>query len=103
MIAELNIEPIGTGSHLSEAVAGVVDLIQRSGLDYQVTAMGTLVEGESEQVWDLLRRCHAMARSRAGRIITGIRIDDRGDEASALHHKVHRVEDILGKELKKTA
>ena len=97
MLAELTIEPIGKGSHLAAPLARVVDLVAASGLPFQVTAMGTLVEGEPEKVWDLLRHCHELARNDSGRVITEIRIDDRGDTAGALLRNVERIEEVLGK------
>jgi uncharacterized protein YqgV (UPF0045/DUF77 family) len=61
--------------------------------------MGTLIEGPPGKIWDLLRRCHERARRDSDRVITEIRIDDRGDGAAFLHRNVKRVEEVLGKPL----
>jgi uncharacterized protein (TIGR00106 family) len=103
MLAELSIEPLGKSDHVSAPIARVVDLIAESGLDYQVTAMGTLVEGDSQRVWDLVRRCHELAREGCGRVITQIRIDERSNGGPALHRSVERVEKVLGKPVHKSA
>lgn len=103
MLAELSIEPIADGDHMASALARTIDLITQSGLDYEVTAMGTLVEGTNDQIWDLLRRCHDRARHDSQRVITEIRIDDRGDKALSLHRNVSRIEEVLGKSVKKSA
>ena len=103
MLAELTIEPLGHTGHISGPVAQVIKLIADSGLDYQVTAMGTLFEGEPEVVWDVIRRCHALACQQAERVVTEVRIDDRRDGAESLHRSVHRIEDVLGKRLQTSA
>ena len=51
MLAELEIIPIGTKSaSLSGLLAEVAKLIDASGLDYRVGPMGTVVEGEWDQI-----------------------------------------------------
>ncbi len=96
MLAELTILPIGGGEHMTEPLARVVDLVERSGLDHQVTAMGTLVEGPPDRVWALLRRCHEAAREACGRVVTEVRIDDFGGRTHAIERTVERVGEALG-------
>jgi len=45
MLVEFSITPIGRGESLSEDVARILDLVDRSGLNYKLTPMGTIVEG----------------------------------------------------------
>ncbi len=49
MIAEISVIPIGEGIDLSGYVARVVKIIDESGLDYKLNAMGTVVEGDSDR------------------------------------------------------
>lgn len=99
MIAELTILPLGDGAHLSEALAPVLELIERSGLEHQVTAMGTLIEGPPEELWGLLRRCHEAAREGAPRVVTEIRLDDGAGArlAASVRHVEHRLGRTLSK------
>lgn len=94
-MVELSITPVGEGEHLAGPVSLAVDLIAESGLTYQVTAMGTLIEGEDEAVWALLRRCHEAVRGSSARLITEIRIDDSRRHAQAMDRSVRRVEEEL--------
>jgi uncharacterized protein (TIGR00106 family) len=96
MIAEFSILPVGKGESLSPAVAKIVKLVAKSGLDYQLTAMGTIVEGEPKQVWRLLEKCHQSARRDARRVLTSIRIDDRAGAKNRIAGKVRAVERKLG-------
>jgi uncharacterized protein (TIGR00106 family) len=101
MVAEFSIVPIGEGEELAGLVAGIVDLIDRSGLAYQLTAMGTIVEGEWDEVLGLIKRCHAKMRESASRVYTSITIDDRDTAVGRLKGKVKDVECVLGRELVK--
>ena len=101
MLAEFSVSPAGAES-MGDEVARCLDLVDRSGLDYQLTAMGTLVEGEWDAVLDLIGRCHEAVREEAGRVVTTIRIDDREGVEGALRSKVADVERILGRELRKS-
>ncbi|MCJ7644457.1 MAG: MTH1187 family thiamine-binding protein [Candidatus Aminicenantes bacterium] len=101
MIAEFSVVPVGKGEELAELVAGVVDIIDRSGLPYQLTAMGTLVEGEWDDVLALIKECHFKMRRRGARVLTRISIDDRENAVDRLTGKVRDVEKVLGRELRK--
>lgn len=103
MLAELTITPLGAGEDIAVAVAHVVEVVADSGLDYQVTALGTLVEGEADEVWALVRRCHELARAENDRVLTAIRIDDSDDAHHELTNDVEKVESILGRALRGSA
>ena len=66
MIAEISVIPIGEGIDLASYVARIVKIIDESGLDYKLNAMGTVVEGDSDRVFDLIKnvtiRCWKMRR-----------------------------------------
>ena len=64
-LLEFSITPLGAGESVSQYVARAVDLIDKSGLDYRLHAMGTVVEGDVGPLLDLLQAVH---RSRGGRL-----------------------------------
>lgn len=101
MIVEFSVVPIGRGEALAEPVARILDLVDKSGLPYQLTAMGTIVEGEWDEVLGLIRRCHEAMRGQASRVYTHITIDDRAKSTERIRGKVREVEEALGRELKK--
>ena len=82
-------------------MAQVLDLVDRSGLDYKLTAMGTLIEGEWDEVMRLIKECHLLMRERAPRVVTWIHIDDRPGRKGMLESKIRAVEERLGRELRK--
>lgn len=79
-VAEFSITPIMEGS-LRRYVKLAVDEVKQSGLDYQVGAMGTTVEGEIEDIVAVVTRAHRRVREAgAERVVTTIKIDDRDRE-----------------------
>jgi uncharacterized protein (TIGR00106 family) len=92
--------PVGSGESLREPVAKVLDLVDRSGLPYQHTAMGTLIEGDWDEVMELVRDCHQALRQSHRRVVTTIKIDDREGGKDRLRAKVRSVESALGRSLK---
>jgi uncharacterized protein (TIGR00106 family) len=100
MIVEFSIVPIGKGEELAGPVAKIVDIIDRSGLPYRLNAMGTVVEGEWDDVFALIKECHKKMRQEAGRVQTHIAIDDRERAKGRITGKVEDVEKILGRKLK---
>ncbi len=101
MIVEFSVVPVGRGEELAGPVARVLDLVDRSGLPYRLTAMGTIVEGDWDEVLALVRRCHEAMRGESSRVLTHVTIDDRAGASGRIAGKVRDVEQALGRELKK--
>jgi len=101
MLAFFSVSPGDKGEHLSKYVAKSLELIEKSGLDYVIGPMGTTVEGEPEEVFDLIKRCHIQMREFSVRVGTSIKIDDHVGRTGRLTGKVKSVEKAIGHELKK--
>jgi len=100
MLAEFSIIPLGKGKHLAGYVAEVLKLVDQSGLDYRLHAMGTEVEGSWDEVMGLIRRCHERMGKLCGRVYTQIRIDDFPGRTGMICSKVSAVERRVGSKLK---
>jgi len=87
-VAEIYITPLGTGdSSLREFVRALRPLLESSGLAYEQTPLGTLVEGPLERILELTGALHAAtfaAHTGAARVVTHLRIDERRDGEAAL-------------------
>ena len=101
MIAEFSIVPLGKGVSVSAYVAQAVKLVEESGLDYRLTPMGTIVEGDCEAVFDLIRRCHSAVAGDCERVLTRISIDDRRTATPRMKQKIKSVEERLGHDVEK--
>ena len=101
MLAIVNILPIGKGASLRREVALALDLIDRSGLDYRLTAMGTVIEGDWDPVMRLVKRLRDRLLKRAGRVYLTLAIDDRKERGRRLESKTQAVESVLGRRLRR--
>ncbi len=95
MLASFSIVPLDKGESVSEQVAQCVRIVRDSGLPYRLTPMATVVEGEGDEVMELIMRCHAAVRSSSSRVLTRIEIDDRDGAEDALESKMRSVESQL--------
>lgn len=97
MVASFSVVPVGVGEELKEYVADIIRIIDASGLDYRLGAMETTVEGEPDEVWNVIRKCHERMRELSPRVLTHVAIDDRAAATGRLNGKVEDVRKILGK------
>lgn len=93
----LTITPIGTATpSVSRYVAGVERILRSSGLKHQLTAMGTIVEGDLDEILRVVRRMHEHPFTEgAVRVSTLIKIDDRRDKEHTIAGKMRSVEEKL--------
>jgi len=101
MLVAFSIVPVGIGSSVGDQLAGVLKIVDASGLPYKVNPMGTVIEGEWDEVMALLRKCHEEIMKTGERAITTIAIDDRKGRTNRIEEKVKSVERRIGKALKK--
>ena len=93
--------PLEKGASVGLYVARSLKIIDESGLDYRLHAMGTIIEGELDQVLAVLRRCLEAMSTDCDRITCTAKLDFRRGYSGRLESKVKSVEEKLGRELKK--
>lgn len=101
VLLEFSMSPLDQGVSLSPYVARSLDIIDKSGLPYQLTPMGTIVEGEWDQVMALVTACFHRMSQDCDRISTSIKIDYRAGKSGRLKSKIQAVESQLGRTLSK--
>jgi uncharacterized protein (TIGR00106 family) len=100
-LLEFSITPLGAGESVSAYVARCVNLVDQSGLDYRLHAMGTVVEGDLGALLDLLKRCVEAVAADCDRVSVSAKIDYRRGHSGALDAKVASVERQLGRAVRK--
>lgn len=100
MLAQFSIVPLGKGESISRYVARVIKEVEKSGLDYRLTAMATIVEGTPDEVFALIQRCHKKITRLAPRVLTTIIVDDRKGAKNRISGKIKSVEKKLKRKLK---
>ena len=93
----LTIAPLGTGTpSLSRYVAGVERILRATTLKHQLTAMGTIIEGDLDEILSVVRRMHEHPFTQgAVRVSTSLRIDDRRDKEHTIAGKMASIEEKL--------
>ena len=100
VLLEFSISPLEKGASVSPYVARSLELIRASGLDYRLHAMGTIVEGELDEVLDLLQRCVAAMAADCDRVTCTAKLDYRKGYSGRLETKVTSVEEKVQGPLK---
>ncbi|HID23289.1 MAG TPA: MTH1187 family thiamine-binding protein [Planctomycetaceae bacterium] len=100
VLLEFSMTPLGKGESVSQYVARSLDIIDKSGLDYQLTAMGTILEGEWDEVFAVVKQCYDAMSVDCDRITCTIKVDARKGAQGRLTAKVRSVEQKLGRRLR---
>ena len=98
-IVELGVVPIGVGVSLSKYVAACEQVLQAAGLEHQLHSYGTNIEGEWDDVFAAVKRCHEVIHEMgAPRIFTVLKIGTRTDRDQSMTDKIKRVQSKLRNE-----
>jgi uncharacterized protein (TIGR00106 family) len=76
MLANVSFVPIGVGAETNQVVAKAVRLIHRSGVQYQLTSTGIILEGSWVEIFDIIKKCRDEIRKCCDRVVTNISVDD---------------------------
>jgi len=94
VIAEIHIIPLGTATtSLSRYIATCINTVkQAQDISYQITAMGTIIQGPLARVLELAQKMHEVPFAMGvKRVVTSINIDDRRDKLITIDSKVKAV------------
>ncbi len=97
VLLEVNIIPIGkVGGSLSAPLAEVLKIVQDRGVNYELSPMGTTLEGDLDTLLALAREMHEVCFTLGyPRVVTTIKIDDRRDKDVSMQAKVNSIEEKL--------
>ncbi len=100
VLLEFAMAPHGQGESLSAQVARILDVIDKSGVRYQLTAMGTILEGDWDDVMGVVTACFKTLQADCPRIGMNLKVDYRSGPESRLRSKIDKVEAQLGRKLR---
>lgn len=99
VLLEFSMSPFDKGESVSQYVARSLDIIDKSGLPYRLTPMGTILEGEWDEVMKVVTACFERMSQDCTRVSTSIRIDYRAGKDGRLKSKIEAIEQKLGRKL----
>jgi len=100
VLLEFSMSPLGKGESVSRYVARSLEIIDESGLDYRMNPMGTVLEGEWDEVMAVVTRCFERMSEDCDRVTASIKIDYRKGRRGRLESKIESVEDRLGRKVR---
>jgi uncharacterized protein (TIGR00106 family) len=100
VLLEFAMAPHGKGESLGAHVARILDVIDRSSVAYQLTPMGTILEGEWDDLMAVVTACFKTLQAECPRIGMNLKVDYRAGPQSRMRSKIETVEGLLGRKLK---
>jgi uncharacterized protein (TIGR00106 family) len=100
VLLEFSMSPLDKGESVGDYVARSLKIIDESGIDYRLNPMGTVLEGEWDEVFNVVKKCYEAMSKDCNRISTTIKVDYRKGKSGRLQGKIGSVEKKLGKKLK---
>ncbi|NPA03584.1 MAG: MTH1187 family thiamine-binding protein [Epsilonproteobacteria bacterium] len=98
VLMEIALFPTDVGESKSKYVAKVIEVIKESGLEYQLTPMGTVLEAEKlEELTSLIPKMYEVLEKMGSRRVYGVvKFDIRPSKTNRLKQKVESVKKRLG-------
>jgi uncharacterized protein (TIGR00106 family) len=98
-IVELSVVPVGTGTSISNYVANAVRVLQsEKDIRYEMTCMGTIIEGDLDKLLALVGKMHrAVFDAGAMRVVTVCKFDERRDKPFSMDTKIKSLKEKLGR------
>ena len=100
VLLEFSMSPLGKGESVSKFVSRSLDIIDKSGVPYRLNPMGTVLEGEWDEVFAVVRQCYERMKTDCNRISCIIKVDYRKGHSGRLVSKVASVEKTLKRAIK---
>jgi len=100
VLLEFSMSPLGKGESVSKYVSRSLEIIDKSGVDYRLNPMGTVLEGEWDEVFGVVKKCFQQMSKDCGRISCVVKVDYRRGHKGRLDAKVASVEKRLKRKLK---
>ncbi|HET9845173.1 MAG TPA: MTH1187 family thiamine-binding protein [Nitrospira sp.] len=100
VLLEFSMSPLGKDESVSKYVSRSLDIIDKSGVAYRLNPMGTVLEGEWDEVFAVVRKCYEQMKKDCNRISCSIKVDYRKGHSGRLVSKVASVEKTLKRSIR---
>ncbi|PIE78386.1 MAG: hypothetical protein CSA15_08080 [Candidatus Delongbacteria bacterium] len=98
VLLEFAMFPTDKGDSVSQYVSRIIKMIDQSGVDYQLTPMGTIIETEEmSQALEIVQQAYDLLKSDSKRIYSSMNFDIREGKNNRLTQKIQSIENKIGK------
>lgn len=96
VMVDLCIVPLGVGVSLSSYIAACEKVLADAGLKIALHSYGTNIEGEWDEVFAAIKRCHETVHAMgAPRITTTVKLGTRTDREQSMEDKIRSVQEKM--------
>ncbi|WP_111709848.1 MTH1187 family thiamine-binding protein [Lutibacter citreus] len=97
VLLEFAMFPTDKGESISPYVSKIIQLIRESGVTYQLTAMGTIIETETlSEALAIVQQSYDVLEPDCDRVYSSLKFDIRKGKTQCLTQKIKSVEKIIG-------
>lgn len=97
VLLEFAMFPTDKGDSVSEYVSKVIDMIDKSGVTYQLTAMGTIIETETvPEALDIVQRAYDVLDPFSNRVYSSVKLDIQKKKSERLTGKIKSIKNKIG-------
>ena len=100
VLLEFSMSPLGKGESVGKYVSRSLDIIDKSGVAYKLNPMGTVLEGDWDEVFEVVKQCYERMSKDCNRVSCTIKVDYRKGHEGRLWDKTASVEKRLKRKLK---
>ena len=98
VLLEFAMFPTDKGESVSNYVSRIIKMVDESGVSYQLTPMGTIIEAETMQdALMLVQKAYDQLEPDCDRIYSSLKFDIRKGKGNRLEGKIKSIEDKIGK------
>ncbi len=102
VLLEFAMFPTDVGESKSKYVGRIIDMIDKSGVAYQLTPMGTVIETETmRDALDIVEKAYEVLEPDCGRVYSSLKFDIRKGHENRLKQKIASVEKVLDRAVSK--
>ncbi len=94
-IVNFSLFPLDKGESLSKYVAESIKIVEDSGLPYELGPMGTSIEGQWNDIFDVITKCFDNMKQESSRVYISINVDYRKGKDSRLKGKIDSVKEKI--------
>ncbi|DAB33884.1 MAG TPA: hypothetical protein CFH82_08165 [Sulfurospirillum sp. UBA12182] len=102
VLLEFSMFPTDKGESVSSYVSRIIEMISQSGVSYQLTPMGTIIECEQiDEALEIVKKAYECLEKDCNRIYSSLKFDIRKGQKKRLFSKIKSIEERLGFEVQK--
>ena len=99
VMVDLCVVPIGVGVSVSAYIAECERIIEAAGLSAQLHPYGTVIEGDWDAVFAVVKQCHERVHAMgAPRVFTSLKVGTRTDRPQSMQDKIDSVRSKLSRQ-----